>query len=289
MTGETVWQKYKPNISPNFALVIDRAIKPRVSETYSTFARILSDLQASPPAETTKKVTVPLFSQVPTHQATKQLPNRGMATIPPHWDAQNWQKPALVIGGLLVAGLIGAVGITTMNRQPITTNSVTQSTGSAPRITGNSPVEETPIIEPPIPEKSPKNSNSSGNVVPPPEIVSTPIPEVTTTQSLAPQIPQTFTPQPAATPENTQPSPSSTALPISSPQPRTNSRQVPALPPGTSRDEVEAALGKPAIDLKGLWGNTRAVVYKVVPNQIDLGYLFDNNSRQLRQTEVSFA
>ncbi len=51
---------------------------------------------------------------------------------------------------------------------------------------------------------------------------------------------------------------------------------------------MEAALGKPIKDLRGAWGNTRAVVYKPIPNQVDLGYLFDKKSGVLRQTEVGF-
>ena len=191
--------------------------------------------------------------------------------------------PEISIGGLVVGGLIGVVAIATMNRQPEVASTVIKTTTPTPEITETNPITQPPVIESPIPEKNPPNN--SGNVAPTPEIVNTPTPEVTPTPSLPPQIPQTFTPQPT-TPANTQPSPLPTASPIPSPQPRTNSTQVPAFPPGTSRDEVEAALGKPARDLRGLWGNTRAVVYKVVPNQIDLGYLFDKNSRKLRQTEV---
>lgn len=69
----------------------------------------------------------------------------------------------------------------------------------------------------------------------------------------------------------------------------TSSQSVPVFPTGTSRSTVEATLGKPNQDLRGAWGKTRAVVYKLVPNKIDLGYLFDRNSKVLRQTEVSFA
>ncbi|NES46492.1 hypothetical protein [Moorena sp. SIO2C4] len=38
-----------------------------------------------------------------------------------------------------------------------------------------------------------------------------------------------------------------------------------------------------------MW-KTRAFLYKnVVPNQVDLGYLFDRSSGRLRQTEVTFS
>ena len=63
---------------------------------------------------------------------------------------------------------------------------------------------------------------------------------------------------------------------------------VPAFPTGTSRSSVEATLGKKK-DLRGLWGNTRAVTYKVVPDKIDLGYLFDKKTGTLKQTEAAFA
>ncbi|NEO00188.1 MAG: hypothetical protein F6K50_33415 [Moorea sp. SIO3I7] len=51
---------------------------------------------------------------------------------------------------------------------------------------------------------------------------------------------------------------------------------------------MEYALGQPTKNLKGKW-NTRAFLYKnVVPNQVDLGYLFGSSGR-LRQTEVTFS
>jgi serine/threonine-protein kinase len=65
--------------------------------------------------------------------------------------------------------------------------------------------------------------------------------------------------------------------------------RIPAFPTGTARSQVESTLGKPRRDLRGLWPNTRAVTYKIVPNQIDVGYLFDRQSGRLRQTEVAFA
>ena len=47
-------------------------------------------------------------------------------------------------------------------------------------------------------------------------------------------------------------------------------------------------MGTPTKATSGLW-NTRAVVYKdVVPDQVDLGYLFDPSSGRLRQTEATF-
>jgi hypothetical protein len=65
--------------------------------------------------------------------------------------------------------------------------------------------------------------------------------------------------------------------------------RVPGFPTGTSRSEVEAALGQPSDERAGVWANTRAAHYELVPNQIDLGYLYDRDSGRVRQTEASFA
>ena len=52
---------------------------------------------------------------------------------------------------------------------------------------------------------------------------------------------------------------------------------------------MEYALGKPTKQSNGMW-KTRAFLYKnVVPNHVDLGYLFDRSSGRLRQTEVTFS
>jgi serine/threonine-protein kinase len=288
-TGEIIWREYTPNISSDFAMVIDRAIKPHVSDRYSTAMQMLSDLQVSPSTYPTNQATVAFSPQpIATHQVTQPV-HREIPTIPPQKDGQHWQKPALIIGGFLVGGLIGAVAIATMNRQPEATNDVISATQPTPEIT-----ETAPVIESPLPENTPNNSSISQSVPTPaisPEgiaegIVNTPIPEVTPTPSLPPE---TSPPQVEATPENTQPSPPLVTSPTPSPQTTTTIGQVPAFPLGVARNDVEARLGKPARDLRGLWKNTRAVTYKVVPNQIDLGYLFDRQSGTLRQTEVSFA
>lgn len=66
-------------------------------------------------------------------------------------------------------------------------------------------------------------------------------------------------------------------------------QQVPGFPTGTSERRVKAALGNPTNTSRGIWPNTRAVLYELKSNQVTLGYLVDRNSGQIRQTEASFA
>ncbi|NET11451.1 MAG: hypothetical protein F6K08_00345 [Okeania sp. SIO1H6] len=62
------------------------------------------------------------------------------------------------------------------------------------------------------------------------------------------------------------------------------------LPPGILESKVIELLGKPTkVKERGYWPNTRAVIYDLLPNQITLGYIYDRDSRRLRQTELSVA
>jgi len=64
---------------------------------------------------------------------------------------------------------------------------------------------------------------------------------------------------------------------------------LPGFQPGTSRSSIEQMVGSPTDIQSGYWGNTTAYIYNLVPNEVSLGFLFDNASDRLRQTEASFA
>ncbi len=151
--------------------------------------------------------------------------------------------------------------------------------------TSPSPVQEIPAPVPTINPTVESNSSETTTSLPEREPItsdnSAPIATLAPQPNTENQPPVIPTPQVRSTPQNND-------------QPRqatnTSSRQsVPAFPTGTPRSSVEATLGKPKKDLRGLWRNTRAVTYQVVPNQIDLGYLFDRKTGALRQTEAAFA
>jgi hypothetical protein len=63
----------------------------------------------------------------------------------------------------------------------------------------------------------------------------------------------------------------------------------PGFPPGSSRSAVESMLGIPYAEFPGYWGDTTALVYRLIPGEVSLGLLFDRQSQQLQQTEASFA
>ena len=288
-TGEILWQQHAPNVSSQLAAVLNQAIKPHAGDRYSTASKMLYALQSAAntstisfsPTATSTRQTQPLYS-----------PQKNSA-IPVSSTSGNWQKSAVIVGSLLIGGLIGAVAIPSIIRQqqPETTigTSPTPSPESFPTsasteppvssqtspvpVIPSSPPRQRPIFNPPVPIPQPEKEPVISDT-PAPIAISTPQPKPKNEASAVPK------PQVRSTPQNSERPPSKLA---------TTSQSVPAFPTGTSRSDVEATLGKPNQDLRGAWGRTHAVVYKLVPNKIDLGYLFDRNSKVLRQTEVSFA
>jgi serine/threonine protein kinase, bacterial len=299
-TGEILWQQYAPNISSQLVAVLNQAIKPHAGDRYSTASRMLHALQSASNISPELAANTPTVNYYPPATSTRQtqpLYSPQKSTVISRTSTpRNWQKPAVIVGSLLVGGLIGAVVIPNIIRQqqpettivtsrtpsleslPTPASPLSSQTSPVPVVPASPPrkrviVNPLPTFNPPVvsipqPEKEPVTSDT------PPEVPSTPQPEpenIAVPTLEAPSVPQ----------NNDQP-PSKVAV-------TTSSQTVPAFPTGTPRSAVEATLGKPNQDLRGAWGKTRAVVYKLVPNKIDLGYLFDRNSKVLRQTEVSFA
>ena len=64
---------------------------------------------------------------------------------------------------------------------------------------------------------------------------------------------------------------------------------VPAFTVGTSLQRITDSLGEPDRRSKGYWQNSNALLYKFIPDKIDLGYLLDAETNVVRQTEISFA
>jgi len=291
-TGEILWQNEAPPVSPQLAMVLNQAIKPQASDRYSTASKMLYALNSA--SNNISTSTTISFS--PAATASTQ-PTKAFST-PPRISPQDSKKPIWVIGGLIVAGLIGGIGIARLTRPqqseiPIVTNSDSQPSPIPSLEANNQPADEPPVtITPSTPPEQPINSaplsanngtteSNSANETPVQTDEQPVIPDTdnsTTTPDTQPTVVPTRE-APAVEPEK----------PDNKKKESTTSRSsVPAFPTGTDRSAVEATLGKKR-DVRGLWRNTRAVTYKLVPNQIDLGYLFDRNSGRLVQTEVAFA
>ncbi len=297
-TGEILWQQHAPHVSSQFATVLNQAIKPHASDRYSTASKMLYALQSVsniPPELAVNTSTVSFPATASTRQTQPLYSLQNNSAIPGSSTPGNWQKSVVIVGSLLIGGLIGAVAIPSIIRQqqPETTigTNPTPSPESFPTSASTEPPvssQTSPVsVIPSLPPQQRPTSNSPVVPIPqlekePPVTSDTPAPIAVSRPQPEPKNETSAVPKPEvrSTPQNNDRSPSKLA---------TTRQSVPAFPTGTSRSAVEATLGKPNQDLRGAWGNTRAIVYKLVPNKIDLGYLFDRNSKTLRQTEVSFA
>lgn len=69
-----------------------------------------------------------------------------------------------------------------------------------------------------------------------------------------------------------------------------NVLEIPIFTTGSPKNQLRNILGEPNAIQKGYWANSSAWIYKKQANgSIDLGYLFDNNTDKLRQTEIAIA
>lgn len=286
-TGEILWQNFASHVSPQLLTVLNQAIKPQAGDRYSTASKMLYALSSG-------LTTQPTVSPTPT--PTQQTQALSVPSIKPQGDRLPWiksdrQKSILIFGSLLVGGLMAGVAMSTLTRQSALETPVVSNPSPSPASLSPIPEPVTPITpsiptptQPPVFSDTRTQENRQNNANSPEAFTPTPESTPVTIDTPEPEAENQPVPEPPIQPDS---------LPETKPpQPRkanTTSPRVPAFPTGTARSTVEAALGKPKRDLRGLWGNTRAVVYRLVPNQVDLGYLFDRNSGVLRQTEVSFA
>ncbi|MBW4618304.1 MAG: protein kinase [Cyanosarcina radialis HA8281-LM2] len=256
-TGKIVWRQYAPHISPTLAAVLDRAIEPHPEDRFPTAAAMLDALPSGAVLPSASRFSLPpTVAVAPTSsQSVTATP-----TVPK-------PKPnLLLVGGSIAIGVGSAIAlavIATRSPSPPIASSSPLPTITPSEIASGSPSESPQPIPSPIISRSPSPLEEAS---PTPIIERSPIPSPTPTPIIERS--------PIPTPINDRNPNSATS--------------VPAFPPGTPRSTVEAALGSPSRESRGLW-RTRAVVYEFVPNKIDLGYLYDRNSQRIRQTEAAFA
>ncbi|WP_353932813.1 serine/threonine-protein kinase [Okeanomitos corallinicola TIOX110] len=320
-TGQIQWQQYAAGISPEMVQILTQAIEPRPGDRYTTASKMLYALKSAHNLSSKTSISShantatislappPAYSSATT-PIIREIPNPGKP-----------QKPFVIIGSVIVGGLVGAVAVSSLIRSPQNPNSVPTNSS----ITRENNTSATPTDSPEIPETSltPQTQPTLSNPQQIQPVNSNPSSENNSSQTFTPPIRNeaitpsnsaTITPtfEPETQPRETTPQVVEDSNQEKKPQKKDKGKKkekiketennlsdslssnqtglnVPAFPTGTSRSSVEANLGKPRKDLRGLWPNTRAVIYEIVPKQIDLGYLFDRDTGRLRQTEVGFA
>ena len=261
-TGEILWHGYGANVSHELTAILDRAIKYHPRDRYTTAQKMLEAVRAINVPVPTTLATIAVVAPATNHSPTVISPPEKLAEGSSFGRQRN-----LIIGGLLAMGLVGIGAMFSFGQ-----NQVPNSSDSEPLITS----------------PAPNSSITKGDRVSVQEILPSSSPSPTPVATPQQEVSPSSSPSTAA--ENEVITPSASPTPINQTKPNNSAQsKVIGFPPGTSESRVKAALGNPKTSSRGIWGNTRAVIYDLDPERITLGYLYDRNSGQIRQTEVAFA
>lgn len=147
MTGKVLWQQYVPNVSPDFAAVIDRAIQPYANQRFAAAQDMAMAL--SPRAVTPSTIIASEFQQVDRANPTVPISPTPVTQAPvvtrSPW---TWQWAIIGMGVASLAGIAGLMAYSTMRPTPtpIASSSPTVNKIVSPK---PSPVDPSPIAKEP--------------------------------------------------------------------------------------------------------------------------------------------
>lgn len=277
-SGEILWREDVPTIHSDLATAIERAIRFHPRDRFASAREMLRALHSPTINSNAATLAVSPGKLRPNPNFSKTTGNTE-AVVPPSYSTveenNGWKKLMLVLFIFgIVAGSTFAIGFNIFSdREKERSESTSQQ----------------PIFEEPF-------------STPTPEPTSTPTPTPEPTPESTPTSEPVNTPEPIPTPEPTPeptfaptPTPEPTPEPTSTPTPTPEDSQaekidVPLLIPGIQENKVIETLGKPSSVSQGYWPNSQGLVYEnFVPDRVSLGYIVDNSTRKIRQSEVSFS
>lgn len=299
-TGEILWRRDAPNCHSHLATVIDQAIRFHPRDRFADAKEMLEALNAHPTTIATP--TLSLSSSSKSVPSTRKPAVAVPPTVPIRRKPLQLEEeqPSRRFGGLIAGGLLlSAVAIgwglnrvlEPSNRIPSPPESVSASSENTPLPSPTPPPTASPVPTPPPKLVNPESPTSlyptdpTFRIQESPELLPSPDPPT----PFASQPPVLPSPSPVTSPTPT-PSPSPSPTPENHTPKPPLSNKIPGFTPGTPQKVVEAALGTPTQLSKGLWHNTNALGYEdFIRDRVSLGYLFDRDTKRLRQTEVAFA
>jgi serine/threonine-protein kinase len=299
-TGEILWRRDALNCHSHLATVIDQAIRFHPRDRFADAKEMLDALNAHPTTIATPTLSL--------SSSSESVPSTRKPVVPPTVPIRRKplqaeeEQPSRRFGGLIAGGLLlSAVAIgwglnrvlEPSNRIPSPSESVSASSGNTPMPSPTPPPTSSPPPTPPPKLVNPESPTSlyptdpTFRIQESPELLPSPDPPAPFASEPSVLSSPSPSPSPVASPT---PTPSSSPAPENQTPKPPLSNKIPGFTPGTSRKVVEAALGTPTQLSKGLWHNTQALLYEdFIRDRVSLGYLFDRDTKRLRQTEVAFA
>ena len=256
-TGEVLWREAAPQIHSNLAAVLDRAIRFHPRDRFSSAQEMLAALQLSP-AESAAATVASLGPENISGEITNQ---KTVVVSHPtiQEEGHNWFKaflPLLILSVVAAGSFIFGFNVLLERGKTPQPYMSTQPEGQT-----LPPTDANPYPEEQLETNSTESDSEPIEETPPPKII---------VKEVKPP------PRPKPAPPTLNPNP-------------VISSTIPIVVTGTSEAELVSKLGQPTSKSRGYWNNSTAWSYKdVIPNKVDLGYIFDKNTGKIRQTEVSF-
>ncbi|WP_024545950.1 serine/threonine-protein kinase [Picosynechococcus sp. NKBG15041c] len=272
-TGELIWQQDFPYLQTPLGQVITKAVKFHPRDRFPTAQAMLKALGGTGMAAVTPVAIDQNSSQttatrvVGTPRRQTVLMNTTTAAQPQEAESSGCWRLAILTIFFSAVGISAGIWLTfaLVGRSP------------EPQTFPEDPALNTePILPPvdfnPIPESEPEPiPEPEPEPIPEPEPEPEPIPEP------EPE------PEPVPEPDPEQP-------PESSPGAVPEAEDIPNIPVGTPADAIPEIIPVPPTQQsRGVWGNSTALLYSNYGGKnVSLGYIIDNNTGRLGQTEVSF-
>ncbi|WP_041596388.1 serine/threonine-protein kinase [Halothece sp. PCC 7418] len=267
-TGELLWRKAVPHLHGQLARVIDQAIRFHPRDRFADANSMLSALTTNE-AESTR-------TQKPEHnQETGNATSYPtVAAVSPTGTVSKGNGNNILIGSAIALLLILSAGFVGYGTVQILENLRRSSDQDSVATEPTNPQETSPP-ESNQPKEEPKKEDK---VSPPsPQVETPPLNlDLNSPVVVVPTVPVKETPSPPPSP--------------TPPTPQLTGEDVPIFSTGVKKQEVLKTLGEPTSIRRGYWENTQSVLYKnYIPDQLDLGLIFDRDTEKLRQTEASFS
>jgi len=266
-TAEIIWRKALPGFNSSLSPIIDRALRFSPRDRFLSAKEMLHALGNSGAKSGVATVAIaPGRNNRPRPVSGRQTAATVAVSTPTVEPAQkianksfNWLIALLLIFGVGIGSLLFMFHFVSSLLQR-TFGGVSQT--PPPAI--EQPTTTPEVTETPTPEVT---------ETPTPEVTETPTPEVTETPT--PEVTETPTPEVTETPDPPKQPPKVT--------------EVPVFTTRSTQQQISSTLGDPPIRKNGYWPKTTEWSYPdYVPNQVNLSYIFDNDTDTVLQTEVSF-
>ncbi|BAY86717.1 serine/threonine protein kinase [Calothrix parasitica NIES-267] len=121
-TGEVIWKEHAPDVNPELANVLDRAIQSHLRDRFSTANEMLNALQSETIATTVIAPPLPVAATVPpSNQASTVISHQENNIVSSNVEKKKGSKAPVIIAlvSALLLGGVGAFAFSMMNQQQV--------------------------------------------------------------------------------------------------------------------------------------------------------------------------